>query len=158
MDINKLTVNWMQGYGNSPSIQLEVNELPKFDSTAPIWTAENNRHVWAMIDGVICYTTMGQPTESGAIGGFGGREITRTLTNGTVLKSRDCWSGNPRGLPMEAVDCSLLITGERVATSYSITYELALRLLTEQGLYLVKGSGGFWSASISKDTVTKPTE
>lgn len=152
----KASVQWMIGYGNSPTLIIEVDEPIALDADAPIWTRESNGYVWAEQDGLISYVYMGQPIESGAIGGFGGREFVRELKDGTVLRSRDCWSGNSQGLPFEAMECIVDYNGLR--QYMAVRKELGESLLHEIGLYVVQSSIGFWCPSMDASEIVKPQE
>lgn len=152
----KASVQWMIGYGNSPRLVIEVDEPIALGTEAPIWTRESNGYVWTEQDGLISYIYMGQPTESGAIGGYGGREIVRTLKDGTVLRSRDCWSGNSRGLPFEAMECIVEYNGSR--QYMAVRKELGESLLKEIGLYVVQSNIGFWYPSMDASKIVKPQE
>lgn len=165
MKILEAKIDWLMQYGNLPKLIITVDKLPKFEGD--IYTRQPNGMVYAIQEGVVDFISMGSPTESGAIGGFGGREITRTLTDGTVLKSRDCWSGSSSVIDFECKEVTVYETGSdypEIGTAIAVTYELAKALIDEMAdTYLipyVMGEGGpneshWWAVSRSPSEYTK---
>ena len=139
MNILEARIDWLLDLGNLPMLVITVDKIPAFEGA--IYTQQPNGMVYAVKEGVVEYIRMGQPTESGITGGFGGREHTRTLTDGTVLKSRDCWSGSSSVLNFECMEVTVVETDDKnsmYAVSTGITYELAKELVGNmEGAYLV---------------------
>mgnify|MGYP003634133521 CR=1 FL=1 len=169
MKILSAKIDWLMDLGNLPKLIITVDKLVEFDVTQPIYTRQPNGMVYAIKEGFIDFISMGQPTESGAVGGFGGREMVRTLTDGTVLKSRDCWSGSSSVMGFECKEVVVYETqGDypRIGTAVAVTYELAKQLIDEmEGVYLIpyvmaKGRDNeshWWVASKSPTEYTKQT-
>lgn len=139
MKILNVKIDWLMDLGNLPRLIITVDKLPEFSGA--IYTKQSNKMVYAIQEGFVDFISMGQPTESGAIGGFGGREIIRTLTDGTVLKSRDCWSGNSSVMDFECKEVVVFETDSaypKIGTASAITYELAKELIDMiHGVYLI---------------------
>ena len=140
MKILSAKIDWLMDLGNLPNLVITVDKLPEFSGA--IYTKQsNNNMVYAIKEGFVDFISMGRPTESGAIGGFGGREITRTLTDGTILKSRECWSGNSDSMDFECKEVVVYETNSdypKIGTALAVTYELAKQLIDEmEGVYLI---------------------
>lgn len=155
----------MLDYGNLPNLIITVDKLPEFEG--PIYNQQSNGMVYAIQDGFVDFISMGQPSKSGAVGGFGGREIVRTLTDGTVLKSRDCWSGSSSVIDFECKEVTVYECdgiNSRIGSAMAITYDLAKELIDKmEGVYLIpyvmaKGrhnESHWWALSKSPTEYTK---
>ncbi len=136
MEILSTKIDWLLNLGNLPKLIITVDVLPEFNG--PIYTQQENKMVYATVDGFVDFILMGKPTESGAVGGFGGREFVKTLTDGTVLKSRDCWSGSTSLLDLESMEVIVHVEGEAMGMATAVTYELAKKIIDNmEGVYLI---------------------
>ena len=165
MKILEAKIDWLMDLGNLPKLIITVDKLPNFEGA--IYAKQPNGMVYAIQEGFVDFISMGQPTESGAIGGFGGREMVRTLTDGTVLKSRDCWSGSSSCMDFECKEVSVYETNgsyPRIGTAIAVTYELAKELIDKMdNTYLIPhvmaegraNESHWWVASKSPDKYTK---
>jgi len=165
MQILEAKIDWLQDFGNFPKLVITVDKLPKFEGA--IYTQQPNGMVYAIQEGVVDFISMGQPTESGVVGGFSSREITRTLTDGTALKSRDCYSGSPSVLDFDCKDVTVFENNSDcplIATATAITYALAKELIDKMDdTYLIpyvmaKGKATeshWWVVSRSPSEYTK---
>lgn len=80
-------VNWWEGWGNDPVLQLLVDELPpldafRFDKNGAIYYAE--------LDGYVRYYAYSRPGS-----GFGGRHFCITMKDGKEVILEGPWSSRP---------------------------------------------------------------
>ena len=165
MQIIKAEIDWLMNMGNLPKLIITVDKLPDFSGA--IYTQQSNGMVYAVKEGFVDFVSMGEPTKSGVIGGFGGREIIKTLIDGTVLKSRDCWSGSSSVMDFDCKEVTIYETESNYPTigiALAVTYELAKELIDKmEGVYLipyVMGKGRlneshWWVVSKSLSEYTK---
>lgn len=160
MNIVKAEVNWRIEFGNSPDLIVHIDcPLPEPRYDRPIWTKTEDDYVYNIDEnGFVDYICMnlGIPNREGRRG-FGGRMMFRTLTDGRVVASCDCWSGNTRGLPFEAMQV-VIRDSNGVNRDGAITLELAHKLVKSipgPKVYITKCRLGFWNPSINEHEVIK---
>lgn len=87
MSLLKVAVNWMDGYANSPSWHVVVDDSVDMDWSKRIFRKSNGMHVSEDVDLVTFFYTDGKPTH-----GFGGREISVHLEDGSHVTYKGAWS------------------------------------------------------------------
>ncbi len=160
MKILTAEVDWMMDYANDPKLIVHVDELPSFPHELPIWTKQANNMVWAEKDGFVEFVSYGERQSSSArFLGFGGRDMKRMLSDGTILDSNNWWSGNSRGVTdIRCMEITVLVKGERVGYAMAMLVDKAQEVLMEfiPNVYLVQNKLGFFHPSISMTTNIKP--
>lgn len=140
-NIKEAKIDWAHGYANSPTLHLVMETKAQFPDYEPIWNYEpDSGMVWAEVDGIIDFIYMGNgmlDEDRKGFKGFGGHTFTRTLTNGTIMVSNDCWSGRAALLPFECIDINVSTDGGHSWGTKAIRIEDFREIITELGFHIV---------------------
>jgi hypothetical protein len=165
MNIERIGIEWMLGLGNSPNVKIVVDDKDKrpdrYEFIPPMVFAQDPE---SGIHHFIVYAPPKDP-KNGDMLGYGGREMSFTLTNGNELKSNDWWSGGAYGLTQVLgegfVDVSVK---NRMAGTYTHGWAMpvsTLRKMLPDNVYIVPEQVGahlHHNVSVDPDNVVKPNE
>jgi hypothetical protein len=151
MTITNPVINWMKGYGNSPYLEVTVDELPKMDELifTRIADGERGNAYFAKHDsGYVRYFYHAFNNNRG----FGGSVFSGKLDTGETFNVKGPWSSNSQAMNALGFPRSMEITF-RMQEGYL----LAAHMLEDKVLELIKQAGADYAFTAdygSEDEIT----
>lgn len=158
MIVRGIEIDWFHGFTNDPRLIIVADDIPKFKDGDPIYHRSpiDPNLIFATKEGLVDYILMGEENSNqpSKLRGFAGRRFTRTLVDGTVLTSNNCWSSRASCLPINVIEGVVRETENKYGLlSTGIDALFAQQLVEPFGYYIIpkysKSGETMWILSTS---------